>query len=42
MREGEALKSDLLVKLDEMLDLVAMIEERSPQIVKEYRTKLEN
>lgn len=42
VREGEALKTDLLVKLDEMLDLVAMIEERSPQIVKEYRTKLEN
>ena len=42
VRDGEALKTDLLVKLDEMLDLVAMIEERSPQIVKEYRTKLEN
>jgi len=42
VREGEALKTDLLVKLDEMLDLVAMIEERSPQIVKEYRAKLES
>lgn len=42
IREGEALKADLLVKLDEMLGLVAMIEERSPQIVSEYRTKLEN
>ena len=42
VREGEALKADLLVKLDEMLSLVAMIEERSPQIVSEYRTKLEN
>ncbi len=42
VREGEALKADLLVKLDEMLGLVAMIEERSPQIVSEYRTKLEN
>ena len=42
VREGEALKTDLLVKLDEMLSLVAMIEERSPQIVSEYRTKLEN
>ena len=42
VREGEALKTDLLVKLDARLDLVAMIEERSPQIVKEYRTKLEN
>lgn len=42
VREGEALKTDLLAKLDEMLGLVAVIEERSPQIVKEYRTKLEN
>lgn len=42
VREGEALKADLLVKLDEMLGLVGVIEERSPQIVKEYRTKLEN
>lgn len=42
VREGEALKTDLLVKLDEMLGLVAVIEERSPQIVREYRTKLEN
>ena len=42
VREGEALKADLLAKLDEMLGLVAVIEERSPQIVKEYRTKLEN
>ena len=42
VREGEALKTDLLAKLDEMLGLVAVIEERSPQIVREYRTKLEN
>lgn len=42
VREGEALKTDLLAKLDEMLGIVAVIEERSPQIVKEYRTKLEN
>ena len=42
VREGEALKTDLLAKLDEMLRLVAVIEERSPQIVREYRTKLEN
>ncbi len=42
MREGEVLKADLLVKLDEMLGLVAVIEERSPQIVREYRAKLES
>lgn len=42
VREGEALKTDLLAKLDEMLGIVAVIEERSPQIVREYRTKLEN
>ena len=42
VREGEALKTDLLAKLDEMLGLVAVIKERSPQIVREYRTKLEN
>lgn len=42
VREGEALKTDLLAKLDEMFGIVAVIEERSPQIVKEYRTKLEN
>ena len=42
VREGETLKTDLLAKLDEMLGIVAVIEERSPQIVKEYRTKLEN
>lgn len=41
IREGEALKSDLISKLDEMLKLVAFIEERSPQIVAEYRQKIE-
>lgn len=39
--EGENLKNDLQNKLDSMLELVAFIEERSPQIRKEYRTKLE-
>lgn len=42
IREGEALKNDLIAKLDEMLKLVAYIEERSPQILEEYRRKLEN
>ncbi len=39
-REGEALRADLIGKLDEMLALVAQIEERSPDIVREYRQKL--
>ena len=37
VREGEALKCDLLAKLDEMLRMTAFIEERSPQIMAEYR-----
>ena len=40
--EGENLKSDILAKLDEMLELVGYIEARSPEIIAEYRTKLEN
>ncbi len=39
--EGEHLRDDLTAKLDGMLERVAFIEERSPQIVKEYRAKLE-
>ncbi|WP_461810729.1 YicC/YloC family endoribonuclease [Faecalimonas sp.] len=39
--EGEALKKDIVSKLDEMLVLVGKIEERSPAIVSEYREKLE-
>lgn len=39
--EGENLKTDIIDKLDGMLDSVAYIEERSPQIVAEYRSKLE-
>ncbi|MCI6019068.1 MAG: YicC family protein [Clostridiales bacterium] len=38
--EGEQLKNDLLGKLDGMLTMVAYIEERSPQIVREYQDKL--
>lgn len=41
IREGEALKNDLIAKLDEMLKMVAFIEERSPQVLAEYRQKLE-
>ena len=39
--EGENLKRDLLAKLDELLIHVDYVEERSPQIVAEYRAKLE-
>lgn len=39
--EGENLKKDILEKLGTLEDLVGYIEERSPQIVKEYREKLE-
>ena len=40
--EGEHLKKDLLGKLDYMTGLVDYIEERSPQILGEYRAKLES
>ena len=39
--EGENLKKDLLEKLDDMLMLTEQIEKRSPQIIAEYREKLE-
>lgn len=39
-KEGEHLKEDILSKLDYILTLVAKVEERSPEIVKEYREKL--
>ena len=41
VKEGEALRNDLLDKLDAMLSDVDFIEERSPQIMKEYRMRLE-
>lgn len=41
-KEGEHLKQDLLGKLDYMTELVDFIEERSPQILAEYRAKLED
>ena len=40
--EGEHLKKDLLGKLDYMETLVDFIEERSPQILAEYRNRLED
>lgn len=39
--EGERLKADLIDKLDNMLKLVDFIELRSPQVVDEYRNRLE-
>jgi uncharacterized protein (TIGR00255 family) len=38
--EGQNLKLDLCAKLDGMVDFINYIEERSPQIVTEYRQKL--
>lgn len=38
--EGENLKNDLTGKLDGVLKLIGYIEERSPQILAEYREKL--
>ena len=40
--EGEHLRDDLIEKLDGMLKLVDFISERSPQIIAEYRKKLED
>ena len=40
IKEGENLKKDLLDKLDEMLENVAYISERSPQIIEEYKKRL--
>ena len=40
--EGENLKADLQGKLNFMTSLVDFIEERSPRIMEEYRTKLED
>ena len=41
VREGENLKKDLCEKLDNMVSYVDFIEERSPQIIAEYRARLE-
>lgn len=41
-REGEALKADILDKLDRMNENVSLVEERYPQIIAEYRKKLED
>ncbi len=41
IREGEHLRDDLLTKLDGMLMHLEFIKERSPQIIAEYKQKLE-
>ncbi len=41
IREGENLRNDLVEKLNGMQSRVAFIEEKSPQIIAEYRRKLE-
>ena len=38
--EGENLKSDLISKLDDMLEMVGFIEAKSPEIIAEYKKKL--
>ena len=40
-KEGERLKEDILLKLDLLSEQIRFIEERSPQIIADYRTKLE-
>ena len=40
VREGENLKKDLLAKLAAMSDIVAYIEEKSPQIIEDYKARL--
>ena len=40
LAEGEHLKQDIFAKLDGLLEGVAFIEQRSPEIVEEYRGKL--
>lgn len=39
-REGEKLRNDVLGRCDTIIGIVEEIEERSPQLVEEYRTKL--
>ena len=40
VKEGDSLRNDMLHKLDEMLESVAFIEKRIPEIMDEYRKKL--
>lgn len=40
VKEGENLKNDIISKLDNMLSNVSYIEDRAPQIIKEYHERL--
>ena len=40
-REGERMKADILTRADTIQEKVALVEERSPQTVADYRAKLE-
>ncbi|MCD7824919.1 MAG: YicC family protein [Clostridiaceae bacterium] len=40
--EGECLKKDIMAKLDYVDRLVSCVEKRSPQVLAEYRRKIEN
>lgn len=40
-REGERLKNDMLAKTEAIEKMVSLVEERSPQTVKEYRERME-
>ena len=42
IKEGERLMADLVEKLDGMISYVDYIEERSPQVLEEYRMRLES
>ena len=41
VKEGENLKKDLIDKLDHMMTLVEFIDKRSPQIIEEYRARID-
>ena len=40
IKEGENLKTDLIAKLDNMLEIVAFIEEKSPELIADYKKRL--
>ncbi len=42
IKEGETLREDLILKLNDMLSHVAYIKERAPEIIAEYRKGLED
>lgn len=42
LKEGEALKEDILAKNKNLLQMVESIEQRSPQVVVQYRERLQN